>query len=128
MTKSDIAALTAFESIDAAIAFYEKAYHDSLATDDRAFQLANWLRRYKEQQEAKDTFQSEFDKLKRVLMFVDTKYVDSLKQQIAEMEGYFALPEHKRERKLRDEITKLRNELQCVWENYNKLFAKLKVI
>jgi hypothetical protein len=117
-----------FENIEAAITYYEGKYHDSLAADDRAFQLANWLQRYKEQQEAKDTFKYEFDKLKRVLMFVDTKYVDSLKTKIAELEKYFELPEHKRERKLRDEITKLRQELQCVWENYNKLFAELKAI
>lgn len=117
-----------FENIEAAIAYYENKYHDSLATDDRAFQLANWLRRYKEHQEAKDTFKYEFDKLNRVLMFVDIKYVDSLKAQIRELEAYFALPEHKRERKLRDEITKLRQELQCVWEYYNKLFAEIKKV
>lgn len=117
-----------FESIEEAIAYCECKYRDSLATNDRAFQLANWLRRYKEQQEAKDTFKYEFDKLKSVLMFVDTKYVDSLKAQIRELEAYFALPEHKRERKLRDEITELRQELQCVWMSYNKLFAEIKKV
>ena len=117
-----------FESIEEAIAYYNGKYHDSLATDDRAFQLANWLQRYKEQQEAKDTFQFEFDKLKRVLMFVDTEYVDSLKAKIAELEKYFELPEHKRERKLRDEKAQLRKELQIVWDNYNKLFTELKAI
>ena len=61
-------------------------------------------------------------------MFVDTQYVDSLKAQIRELEAYFALPEHKRERKLRDDNAQLRNELQCVWANYNKLFAELKAI
>lgn len=117
-----------FENIDEAIAYYEGKYHDSLATDDRAFQLANWLQRYKEQQEAKDTFKYEFDKLKRVLMFVDMQYVDSLKAQIRELEAYFALPEHKRERNLRDDNARLRQELQTVWNNYNNLFVELKAI
>jgi len=128
MTKSDIAALTAFESIDAAIAFYEEAYHDSLATDDRARQMAYWLKQYKEQQEAKDTFKNEFDKLNRVLMFVDRKYVDSLKAQIRELEAYFALPGHKRERKLRDDNARLRKELQTIYDSYNKLFSELNAI
>ena len=61
-------------------------------------------------------------------MFVDTKYVDSLKAQIRELEAYFALPEHKRERNLRDEIKELRQELQCVWMSYNKLFVEIKKV